>query len=252
MISPLHWANSGNDRGGRNRKQQPFRQEFGRNRRDNAMSTHSMGATLVIGSLMAALIWLAGGSDYARPRPFAGDHLGPHTGQTSAEYQQHADESLASALQRAPTSSAYAMLSLTTPLAAAEAGEIFADLQRVGTIITHDGQILATPEPAASASRGEIFQTTLAAALATALTDSARTDTAATDSARTGTTATGSASATTAVVPHDLPQISAVIAFESPENLALLADNPAIATIEVLPADAVWRQFGISPPVAGV
>ena len=221
-----------------------------------------MGATLVIGSLVAALIWLAGGSDYARPRPFAGDHLGPHTGQTSAEYQQHADESLAAALQRAPTSSAYAMLSLTTPLAAAEAGELFADLQRVGTIITYDGQILATPEPAASASRGEIFQTTLAAALATALTDSARTDTAATDSARTdtaatdsartGTTATDSASATTAVVQHDFPQISAVIAFESPENLALLAENPAIATIEVLPADAVWRQFGISPPVAGV
>lgn len=241
----------------RKRKQQPFWQEFGRSRRDNAMSTRSKGATLVIGSLVAALIWLAGGSDYARPRPFAGDHLGPHTGQTSAEYQQHADESLAAALQRAPTSSAYAMLSLTTPLAAAEAGELFADLQRVGTIITHDGQILATPEPAASASRGEIFQTTLAAALATALTDSARTDTAptdtaATDSARTGTTATGSASATTAVAPHDLPQISAVIAFESPENLALLADNPAIATIEVLPADAVWRQFGISPPVAGV
>ena len=206
------------------------------------MSTRSRGATLVIGSLVAALIWLAGGSDYARPRPFAGDHLGPHTGQTSAEYQQHADESLAAALQRAPTSSAYAMLSLTTPLAAAEAGELFADLQRVGTIITHDGQILATPEPAVSASRGEIFQTTLAAALATALTDSARTDTA----------ATGSASATTAVAPHDLPQISAVIAFESPENLALLAENPAIATIEVLPADAVWRQFGISPPVAGV
>lgn len=242
MISPLHWANSGNDRGGRKRKQQRFRQESGRNRRDNAMSTRSMGATLVISSLVAALIWLAGGSDYARPRPFAGDHLGPHIGQTSAEYQQHADESLAAALQRAPTSSAYAMLSLTTPLAAAEAGEIFADLQRVGTIITHDGQILATPEPAASASRGEIFQTTLAAALATALTDSARTDTA----------AVGSASATTAVAPHDLPQISAVIAFESPENLALLADNPAIATIEVLPADAVWRQFGISPPVAGV
>ena len=252
MISPLHWANSGNDRGGRRRKQQQFWQEFGRKRRDSAMSTRSMGATLVIGSLVAALIWLAGGSDYARPRPFAGDHLGPHTGQTSAEYQQHADESLAAALQRAPTSSAYAMLSLTTPLAAAEAGELFADLQRVGTIITHDGQILATPEPAASASRGEIFQTTLAAALATALTDSARTDTAATDSARTGTTATGSASATTAVVPHDLPQISAVIAFESPENLALLAENPAIATIEVLPADAVWRQFGISPPVARV
>ena len=217
------------------------------------MSTRSMGATLVIGSLVAALIWLAGGSDYARPRPFAGDHLGPHTGQTSAEYQQHADESLAAALQRAPTSSAYAMLSLTTPLAAAEAGEIFADLQRVGTIITHDGQILATPEPAASASRGEIFQTTLATALTDrARTDTAPTDTAATDSARTGTTATGSASATTAVVPHDLPQISAVIAFESPENLALLAENPAIATIEVLPADAVWRQFGISPPEAGV
>lgn len=214
-----------------------------------------MGATLVIGSLVAALIWLAGGSDYARPRPFAGDHLGPHTGQTSAEYQQHADESLAAALQRAPTSSAYAMLSLTTPLAAAEAGELFADLQRVGTIITHDGQILATPEPAASASRGEIFQTTLAAALATALTDSARTDTAATDTARTDSTTTDSASATTAVGQHDqhdFPQISAVIAFESPENLALLAENPAIATIEVLPADAVWRQFGISPPVAGV
>ena len=219
------------------------------------MSTRSMGATLVIGSLVAALIWLAGGSDYARPRPFAGDHLGPHTGQTSAEYQQHADESLAAALQRAPTSSAYAMLSLTTPLAAAEAGELFADLQRVGTIITHDGQILATPEPAASASRGEIFQTTLAAALATALTDSARTDTAATDTARTDSTTTDSASATTAVGQHDqhdFPQISAVIAFESPENLALLAENPAIATIEVLPADAVWRQFGISPPVAGV
>lgn len=174
------------------------------------MNTRTIGAMLVISSLVATVLWLAGGSDYARPRPFAGDHLGPQSGQTHAEYRELADDSLAVALRRAPSENAFSMLGFTTPLSAMQTGELVADLQRVGSIITKEGKILATPEPVAGAMRADAIRTTLAAV--------------------------------------NSAEIIAVIAFDTPTNLAPLTDQPAVHTIEVLPPDAVWSQFGISPP----
>ena len=183
------------------------------------MFTRTLGELLVVASLLAGLMWLAGGDDYARPRPFAGDHLGQHAQQPDAEYQSLADDSLATALADAPGHNAFAMISFTEPLTGAEAGALVADLHRVGTVITQDLHILDLPEPTeastrvAAGSRAEVFANTVSAA----------------------------SDATT-------PGIIAVVAYDTPRRLAPLANSPHVYAVEVLPPDAVFGQFGISPP----
>lgn len=187
------------------------------------MFTRTLGELLVVASLLAGLMWLVGGDDYARPRPFAGDHLGQHAQQPDAEYQSLADDSLATALADAPGHNAFAMISFTEPLTSAEAGELAADLHRVGTVITQDLQILALPEPTdastyiAAGSRAEVFANVLA------------------------NTVSAASDATT-------PGIIAVVAYDTPRHLAPLANSPHVYAVEVLPPDAVFGQFGISPP----
>lgn len=183
------------------------------------MSTRTLGELLVVAALLAGLLWLAGGDDYTRPRPFAGDHLGQHAQQPDAEYQSLADDSLDAALAGAPGHNAFAMVSFTEPLTSAEAGELVGDLHRVGTVITQDLQILALPEPtdasthSAAGARGEVFANVLAAA----------------------------SGATT-------PGIIAIVAYDTPSRLAPLVHTQHVYAVEVLPPDAVFGQFGISPP----
>ncbi|WP_156519524.1 hypothetical protein [Corynebacterium sp. EPI-003-04-2554_SCH2473622] len=194
--------------------------------------------------LVTALVWWAGGDDNARPRPFAGDHLGPHVQQSRADYTALADASLAAALQRAPEQPAFAMLSFAAPLSSADAGSLVADLRRVGSLITQDAQILALPEPAAdpeptaapdrtgipsdseiAAARTQIFTSTIAAA-------------------------SGMKHSQIAESPREIESsgIIAVIAYDTPRKLEAFTHDPRIDAVEVLPPDAVWGQFGISPP----
>ncbi|MDK4288753.1 hypothetical protein [Corynebacterium pseudodiphtheriticum] len=194
--------------------------------------------------LVTALVWWAGGDDNARPRPFAGDHLGPHVQQSRADYTALADASLAAALQRAPEQPAFAMLSFAAPLSSADAGSLVADLRRVGSLITQDAQILALPEPAAdpeptaapdrtgipsdseiAAARTQIFTSTIAAA-------------------------SGMKHSQIGESPREIESsgIIAVIAYDTPRKLEAFTHDPRIDAVEVLPPDAVWGQFGISPP----
>ncbi|MDK4228660.1 hypothetical protein [Corynebacterium pseudodiphtheriticum] len=194
--------------------------------------------------LVTALVWWAGGDDNARPRPFAGDHLGPHVQQSRADYTALADASLAAALQRAPEQPAFAMLSFAAPLSSADAGSLVADLRRVGTLITQDAQILALPEPAAdpeptaapdrtgfssdseiAAARTQIFTSTIAAA-------------------------SGMKPSQIVESPREIESsgIIAVIAYDTPRKLEAFTHDSRIDAVEVLPPDAVWGQFGISPP----
>ncbi|MDK8804727.1 hypothetical protein [Corynebacterium pseudodiphtheriticum] len=194
--------------------------------------------------LITALVWWAGGDDNARPRPFAGDHLGPHVQQSRADYTALADASLAAALQRAPEQPAFAMLSFAAPLSSADAGSLVADLRRVGTLITQDAQILALPEPAAdpeptaipdrtgipsdseiAAARTQIFTSTIAAA-------------------------SGMKHSQIGESPREIESsgIIAIIAYDTPRKLEVFTHDSRIDAVEVLPPDAVWGQFGISPP----
>ncbi|WP_155896264.1 hypothetical protein [Corynebacterium pseudodiphtheriticum] len=194
--------------------------------------------------LVTALVWWAGGDDNARPRPFAGDHLGPHVQQSRADYTALADASLAAALQRAPEQPVFAMLSFAAPLSSADAGSLVADLRRVGSLITQDAQILALPEPAAdpeptaipdrtgipsdseiATARTQIFTSTIAAA-------------------------SGMKHSQIGESPREIESsgIIAVIAYDTPRKLEAFTHDPRIDAVEVLPPDAVWGQFGISPP----
>lgn len=209
-----------------------------------------LGELVLLVVLVTALVWWAGGGDNARPRPFAGDHLGPHVQQSRADYTALADASLAAALQRAPEQPAFAMLSFAAPLSSADAGSLVADLRRVGSLITQDAQILALPEPAAipepaaapepttipdrtgissdseiAAARTQIFTSTIAAASGTKpsqIVESPR--------------------------EKESSGIIAVIAYDTPRKLEAFTHDPRIDAVEVLPPDAVWGQFGISPP----
>lgn len=204
-----------------------------------------LGELVLLVVLITALVWWAGGDDNARPRPFAGDHLGPHVQQSRADYTALADASLAAALQRAPEQPAFAMLSFAAPLSSADAGSLVADLRRVGSLITQDAQILALPEPAAAAepivapddrtgissdseiaaARTQIFASTIAAA-------------------------SGMKPSQIVESPREIESsgIIAVIAYDTPRKLEAFTHDPRIDAVEVLPPDAVWGQFGISPP----
>lgn len=203
-----------------------------------------LGELVLLVVLVTALVWWAGGDDNARPRPFAGDHLGPHVQQSRADYTALADASLAAALQRAPEQPAFAMLSFAAPLSSADAGSLVADLRRVGSLITQDAQILALPEPAAdpeptaapdrtgipsdseiAAARTQIFTSTIAAA-------------------------SGMKHSQIGESPREIESsgIIAVIAYDTPRKLEAFTHDPRIDAVEVLPPDAVWGQFGISPP----
>lgn len=215
-----------------------------------------LGELVLLVVLITALVWWAGGDDNARPRPFAGDHLGPHVQQSRAEYTALADDSLAAALRRAPEQPAFAMLSFAAPLSSAEAGTLVADLRRVGSLITQDAQILALPEPTLAPDR-----TGISSGLGSGAKDmGAGTGATATDSeiaaARTeifaSTIAAASGMKPSQVVesPKETESsgITAVIAYDTPGKLEALTHDPRIDAVEVLPPDAVWGQFGISPP----
>lgn len=203
-----------------------------------------LGELVLLVVLVTALVWWAGGDDNARPRPFAGDHLGPHVQQSRADYTALADASLAAALQRAPEQPAFAMLAFAAPLSSADAGSLVADLRRVGSLITQDAQILALPEPAAdpeptaipdrtgipsdseiAAARTQIFTSTIAAA-------------------------SGMKPSQIGESPREIESsgIIAVIAYDTPRKLEAFTHDPRVDAVEVLPPDAVWGQFGISPP----
>ncbi|GAB3940687.1 hypothetical protein [Corynebacterium tapiri] len=44
--------------------------------------------------------------------------------------------------------------------------------------------------------------------------------------------------------------LDAVIAYDTPEALKPLLDDPRVLAVEVLPPDAVWGAFGVRPPRA--
>ena len=221
-----------------------------------------LGELVLLAVLITALVWWAGGDDNARPRPFAGDHLGPHVQQSRADYTALADDSLAAALQRAPEQPAFAMLSFAAPLSSADAGSLVADLRRVGSLITQDAQILALPEPAAAAEPTLApDRTGISSGLGSGAKDmGAGTGATATDSeiaaARTeifaSTIAASSGMKPSQIVesPREIESsgITAVIAYDTPRKLETLTHDPRIDAVEVLPPDAVWGQFGISPP----
>lgn len=221
-----------------------------------------LGELVLLVVLITALVWWAGGDDNARPRPFAGDHLGPHVQQSRADYTALADASLAAALQRAPEQPVFAMLSFAAPLSSADAGSLVADLRRVGSLITQDAQILALPEPAAAAEPTLApDRTGISSGLGSGAKDmGAGTATVTTDSeiaaARTqifaSTIAAASGMKPSQIVesPREIESsgIIAVIAYDTPRKLEAFTHDPRIDAVEVLPPDAVWGQFGISPP----
>lgn len=215
-----------------------------------------LGELVLLVVLITALVWWAGGDDNARPRPFAGDHLGPHVQQSRADYTALADASLAAALQRAPEQPAFAMLSFAAPLSSADAGSLVADLRRVGSLITQDAQILALPEPTLAPDRTGISSGVgsgakdMGAGTAAITTDSeiaaARTQI----FASTIAAASGMKPSQIVESPREIESsgITAVIAYDTPRKLEAFTHDPRVDAVEVLPPDAVWGQFGISPP----
>lgn len=215
-----------------------------------------LGELVLLVVLITALVWWAGGDDNARPRPFAGDHLGPHVQQSRAEYTALADASLAAALRRAPEQPAFAMLSFAAPLSSAEAGNLVADLRRVGSLITQDAQILALPEPTLAPDRTGISSGNgsgakdMGAGTGATATDSEIAAVRTEIFASTIAAASGMKPSQVVEPPRETESsgITAVIAYDTPRKLEAFTHDPRIDAVEVLPPDAVWGQFGISPP----
>lgn len=175
--------------------------------------------TVRLGCAGAAVIAMVGLIVFAlfddatsRPMSLAGDQLGPDAGETFEDYHARAEDTLADA---APGENVFALVTFAQPLSAGQAGELLGDMERVNTMIIGLAVPRALPEPIDGATRADVFAHELD--LIAASLDGAPT------------------------------QLTAVTAWDDPEAFRRLANDPAVAAVEVLPSDAMWGNFGIRP-----
>ena len=92
-----------------------------------------------------------------RPEPVRvpqGDALGPETGESLNAYQQR----VARTAEQAPTGPRFGLVTFTTALEPATAGELTTHLMRVNAAVTGQGPAIALPEPVPGATRAQVFQ----------------------------------------------------------------------------------------------
>lgn len=133
-----------------------------------------------------------------------GDTLGQETGETFTEYEARAEQSLSAA---PATEAAFGLVTFAEPLDADEAAEALSDIERISAITLGPIAPHDVPEPVDGEDRSDVFSRELE---------------------RLG-------------LPEE---ISGVVVYDTGESLRKLARDPAVATVEVLPPDAVWGTFG--------
>lgn len=176
----------------------------------------SLAAFLVGVALVAAVvagIWLLGAKAVPEPRPL-GDQLGPDLGESFAEYSARSADSLAAAPSDEP---AFALVTFAQPQRPADAAAALRSVSRVNAVVAPE----ASPEPVGEsadgpAGREHVFRNALS----------------------------------------EFPEgtrIVSVVVWDTGDVLRTLSEGHegneknAVAVVEVLPPDAVWGSFGVTP-----
>ncbi len=174
----------------------------------------SLAVVAALGVLVYALVEALAWS----PAPGRnGDMLGQDSGESYAQYEQRAAASLAEA---PADEDVYALITFARPLEAAEAGVETGHLDRVNAMIVGLAAPYPLPEPVDGASRADVY---------------------AAQFEMIGRELSGIGDVP---VPY---QLNAVIAHDDGDTLRALSHAERVATIEVLPPDAAWGWFGVSP-----
>lgn len=180
----------------------------------------SLGKVILIIAVVCVvgvvLVRLADSDRVAKPMPVNGDSLGFSTGETSVDYLQRADHSVAQSADPA-----FALVTFTSQIEVGLATQIVEPMGRVDAVVLASGQILPVPEPTANETRGDVFDRSI---------DQKNPD-------------------------RDLstPElIDAAVVYGPGAQLREVHANANVFAVEVLPADAAWGRFGIRPlPRAG-
>lgn len=154
------------------------------------------------------------------PPPINGDSLGMERGESFTDYAARADESL-SALND-ESAHHFALVTFTEPLEAEPAGEVTEPVGRVNAMMIAGVQLRPLPEPVDGEDRSDVYARELDR-VAAALED--------------------------VPMPGPIDTLNAVVVWDHPEILRALDDDPQVAAVEALPADAQWGRFGVSPVI---
>lgn len=147
-----------------------------------------------------------------------GDSLGQMaTEESFGQYSHRAEQSVQVAQEEWPEEKSFGLISFSQGMDAESAAEITQDLGRVNAMLVGVTVPFALPEPVENNTRQDVYEHQLSL-LAPRLEAMA--------------------------MPEE---ITAVIAWETPATFAQVAQIEEVATVEVLPPDAAWGNFGVSP-----
>lgn len=147
-----------------------------------------------------------------------GDQLGPHTGESKADYLARARSELSE--MSASSDSAYALISFAYPLDTDGAAAAVAGVPRVDAMVVGATSPIALPEPTYGATRADVFAAEF-------------------DRINQGLAGIGNVS-----VPET---ISALVVHADGQTLREIAGRDAVVSVEPAPIDAAWGSFGIRP-----
>lgn len=167
--------------------------------------------------LVAAGVYAVGLATPAQPPVLQGDTLGLQPGEGWEEYEGRAEASLSES-----SAPAFALVTFVAPQEPAEAARAVAPAGRVDALMLADAPTQPIPEPPTGQTRAEVLARE-AERLARA----------------------GAANG----VELDPRAIVAVVVRDDGDTLRAIAGDDTVRAVEVLPPDAVWGTFGITPGV---
>lgn len=178
---------------------------------------------LIIAVVFAVGLFIYAMFDDATNRPernINGDALGQAAEESFDDYAQRAAETL----EQAPADqNAYSLITFSDALTTDEASEVTAELGRVNAMIVGRAAPYPLPEPIEGSDRSDVYDQQLEY-IAGSL-----------------------AGIGNVPVPETM---TAVVAWDDGEALRDVAGREEVATVEVLPPDAVWGFFGVQPVTA--
>ncbi|WP_345795373.1 hypothetical protein [Corynebacterium meridianum] len=177
-------------------------------------------AVVSIAALIGTVAWLSTSDRVAKPMPVNGDVLGREHGESLDDYRGRAAQSLAGAPD---DDEGFALVTFRDPQPAVDAARVLeqADIGRVNALVLDGAVPVALPEPTGAEGREEVFDRTLNL-IGRSLGDG-----------------------------DTLPdrRLRGVVVWDDGAALRVLAGEPEVLAVEVLPPDAAWGRIGVQPVV---
>lgn len=173
----------------------------------------------VVAILVLVFVVILAAQDDATDKPMNinGDVLGQDSEESWEEYQRRAWSTFDDA---EAGEESFGLITFSEPLTAGQAGAVTSTLGRVNAMLVGMSSPMPLPEPVAGAERKDVFAQQF-------------------DYIAHSLRGIGDVPA-----PYEL---TAVIAYDTPEAFGRVANNRWVVAVELLPPDAAWGNFGVRP-----